>query len=52
MQTKPGNVYREDINPPPQHRVHDPNDPLPTVPGNLSGQPQQFEVRYSDENPS
>jgi hypothetical protein len=43
MQSKPGNVYRE--NPAPQHRAHDPNEPLP---GNLAGQ-QQFEVRYSDK---
>lgn len=33
---------------PPQFRVHDPNEPLP---GDGSGQ-QQFEVRYSDKNPS
>ena len=44
MQSKPGNVYREE-NPAPQHRVHDSNEPLP---GSLAGQ-QQFEVRYSDK---
>ena len=43
MQSKPGNVFRED--PAPQHHLHDSNEPLP---GNLAGQ-QQFEVRYSDE---
>jgi len=42
MQSKPGNVFKENVNPPPQHRVHDPNEPIP---GNLSGQPQQFEGR-------
>ena len=43
-----GNIHRED--PPTLHRVHDPNEPLP-LPGKPSGQ-QQFEVRYSDKNPS
>ena len=46
MQSKPGNVYREE-DPAPQHRVHDSNEPLPG-PGSLTGQ-QQFEVRYSDK---
>ena len=41
-----GNNVREDI--PPQHHVHNSNDPLP----DSRIAQQQHEVRYSDENPS
>jgi hypothetical protein len=42
--SQPGINAREDI--PPQHHVHNSNEPLPVGPIAQ----QQYEVRYSDEN--